>query len=349
MKKLLPFFLTLWATFAQANVPCTLPFNLQNATTADATQAMANYDAIITCLTNAAAAGVNSDITSLLGLSTPLSSASGGTSSFIGGTSTGSSTAQAVTVTPSSFSLTAGYKVSLTVGFSNSGALTLNVNSSGNLAVFRHTQLGASAFVGGEWVAGQRVMVEYDGTQWQWVGVPPVNVGMVFDHAGGSCPGGTINANNQTVSRTTFAALFTVIGSTWGNGDGVTTFNVPDLRNRATFGQDQNVGGFSNRITVAGNNFDGTVVGNVGGLQNHTMTLGDLVAHNHTITDPGHVHSYTTTLAAGGSTSSYSTNGTLSTPNTGSSVTGITINNAGSTTPFTILAPAAIVSKCVQG
>ena len=62
-----------------ANVPCSLPFNLQNNTVADATQVMANYNAIITCLGSAAAAGVNSDITRLNGLSTPLSPSEGGT------------------------------------------------------------------------------------------------------------------------------------------------------------------------------------------------------------------------------------------------------------------------------
>ena len=54
---------------AQAGVSCSVPFNLQNGTTADATQVMANYNALIACLANAAAAGANNDITSLLALS----------------------------------------------------------------------------------------------------------------------------------------------------------------------------------------------------------------------------------------------------------------------------------------
>jgi microcystin-dependent protein len=63
---------------AQAGVPCSLPFQLQNNQIADATQVMANYNAIITCLQNAAAAGSNSDITALNALSTPIPPASGG-------------------------------------------------------------------------------------------------------------------------------------------------------------------------------------------------------------------------------------------------------------------------------
>jgi len=167
MKKLLPFFLTLWATFAQANVPCTLPFNLQNATTADATQVMANYNALVTCLTNAAAAGVNSDITNILGLTTPLSVSQGGTSSFIGGTSGGSANAQTVSVTPSTYALVTGYRGNFTAGFSNTGAATLAVNATGVLNFFNQTIAGPVAMTGGEIVAGDRVEFIYDGTQYQ--------------------------------------------------------------------------------------------------------------------------------------------------------------------------------------
>lgn len=74
-KLLLGFLLSLWASIASAGVPCTLPFNLQNNTIADATQVMANYNALVTCLGNAAAAGANSDITALFGLTTPLTNA----------------------------------------------------------------------------------------------------------------------------------------------------------------------------------------------------------------------------------------------------------------------------------
>lgn len=57
----------------QAGVPCSVPFNLTNGTTADATQVMANYNAILSCLsTSAAANGSNNDITALNGLTTPL-------------------------------------------------------------------------------------------------------------------------------------------------------------------------------------------------------------------------------------------------------------------------------------
>jgi len=53
----------------------------------------------------------------------------------------------------------------------------------------------------------------------------------------------------QAISRSTYASLFAVIGTAWGAGDGSTTFNLPDLRGRSLFGQD-NMGGVpANRLT----------------------------------------------------------------------------------------------------
>lgn len=60
--------------------------------------------------------------------------------------------------------------------------------------------------------------------------------GMVFDYAGSTAPSGFLLCYGQAVSRTTFAQLFTVIGTSYGVGDGSTTFNVPDLRGVVTAG-----------------------------------------------------------------------------------------------------------------
>ena len=180
---------------------------------------------------------------------------------------------------------------------------------------------------------------------------------MALDYTGAAAPSSQwALAAGQAISRTTFAAYFSLVGTTYGAGDGSTTFNIPDLRGRTVFGVDNMGGSAANRITVAGGNFDGTVLGGNGGAQNHTLTTAELAAHNHTatstVTDPGHTHTYTTTLSAGGATSSYSTNGTLSTANTGSSVTGITVGtttaNAGSGNAHTILNPAIMLNKIIR-
>jgi microcystin-dependent protein len=276
---------------------------------------------------------------------TPIAPAFGGTARFTAGTSSGSANAQIVTPTvPATFGLTIGNQVSFTAGFSNSGPTTAAVGITAATNVFRRTQLGISPLVGGELVAGQRVTIEYDGTQYQLISGGPYYVGSVYSWAGTTCPAGSFNANNQTVLRS--SDLGTVMGTTFGVGNGSTTANVPDLRGRATYGQDQ---GGSGRITVAGGNFDGTVLGNSGGLQNSTA----LIAHSHGTTESPHSH---TTAGIVGSSGGANVSTAIGTPwlsgatLTSSAVsTGLAVNSAGSGSSYSILAPALVVTKCVQG
>jgi microcystin-dependent protein len=94
----------------------------------------------------------------------------------------------------------------------------------------------------------------------------------------GAIPSKWLLCDGQRVSRTTYADLFSLIGTIYGVGDGATTFNLPDFQERSPMG----VGG----III-------TAIGNVGGSNNHILTTAELPAHNHAITDPGHIHSIT--------------------------------------------------------
>ena len=66
--------------------------------------------------------------------------------------------------------------------------------------------------------------------------------GMVVPYAGAAAPDGWLLCQGQAVSRTTYAQLFSVIGTTYGSGDGSTTFNLPDMRGRVAVGSDANWG-----------------------------------------------------------------------------------------------------------
>lgn len=57
-----------------------------------------------------------------------------------------------------------------------------------------------------------------------------INIGCVVWCAGNITPAGTLYCDGSAVSRTTYAELFSAIGTTYGAGDGSTTFNLPDLR-----------------------------------------------------------------------------------------------------------------------
>lgn len=61
-------------------------------------------------------------------------------------------------------------------------------------------------------------------------------VGSIKMHGGSAVPTGWLECNGAAVSRTTYSALFAVYGTTWGVGDGTTTFNLPDLRGRSPIG-----------------------------------------------------------------------------------------------------------------
>jgi len=74
-----------------------------------------------------------------------------------------------------------------------------------------------------------------------------ISAGAVAYFAMSSAPTGWLKANGAAVSRTTYATLFTAIGTTFGNGDGSTTFNLPDLRGEFLRGYDDSRGVDSGR------------------------------------------------------------------------------------------------------
>jgi microcystin-dependent protein len=107
--------------------------------------------------------------------------------------------------------------------------------------------------------------------------------GAVMPFAGSAAPSGWLFARGQAVSRTTYAALFTAISTTYGVGDGSTTFNLPDLRGRVAAGRDDMGGSAANRITSGGSGIVGTTLGATGGTETHTLTTAQLASHSHTI------------------------------------------------------------------
>lgn len=109
--------------------------------------------------------------------------------------------------------------------------------------------------------------------------------GSVQAFAGSSAPSGWLFCFGQAVSRTTYADLFTAIGTTYGSGDGSTTFTLPDMRGRAVFGKDDMGGSAANRVTNGVSGITGTSLGASGGDQNmHGHT------HTTTVNDSGHSH-----------------------------------------------------------
>lgn len=92
-----------------------------------------------------------------------------------------------------------------------------------------------------------------------------IPVGTISPYGGSGVPTGWLLCNGQAVSRTTFAALFAILGTAYGAGNGTTTFNVPDLRQRFPLG-----------VAASGT---GNTRGATGGAIDHTHSLDTATAH----------------------------------------------------------------------
>jgi microcystin-dependent protein len=121
--------------------------------------------------------------------------------------------------------------------------------------------------------------------------------GIISAYGGTAAPTGWLLCYGQNVDRTTYADLFTAIGTTYGVGDGSTTFTLPDIRGRVVAGQDDMGGSSANRLTNQTGGLDGDTLGATGGTETHTLTTAQLAAHTHTwsgttSSNGSHTHTY---------------------------------------------------------
>jgi microcystin-dependent protein len=93
--------------------------------------------------------------------------------------------------------------------------------------------------------------------------------GIISMYGGVNSPTGYLFCNGQAISRTTYSRLFSVIGTIYGNGDGVNTFNVPNLQGRVPVGLKPTETIFN-------------TLGNIGGTGAHTLSIDEMPAHTHT-------------------------------------------------------------------
>ena len=133
--------------------------------------------------------------------------------------------------------------------------------------------------------------------------------GTILDFGGSSVPTGYLACNGNAVSRITYSRLYSAIGTTWGAGNGNTTFNVPNLIRRTTVGS----GGDATAVL-------GSSVGSVGGSESHTLTTNQMPGHTHAGSSGSagsHSHGSGTLSASSAGSHSHGS-GTLSSASAGS-------------------------------
>lgn len=186
-----------------------------------------------------------------------------------------------------------------------------------------------------------------------WMVDSEIPTGTIFHFAGASIPTGWLLCDGSAVSRTTYAELFSVIDTTWGAGDGESTFNLPDFRGRVIVGT-QGPGGNSQPTLPLGDD-------SYGGEQEHTLLEAELAEHDHggqtAENSVSHAHATPadTTVEAPGSTLNVVTSGGTGV-SFGSQTTGNesaehvhAIPTDGSNTPHNNMQPfgaATIIIKC---
>lgn len=194
-----------------------------------------------------------------------------------------------------------------------------NVSASGNVTATGAVN-GATATISGAISAGSMSVGGLAGTV--------VPAGTVLPYAGSAAPTGFLIADGSAVSRTTYATLFGLIGSTYGAGDGSTTFNLPNLKGKFPVG-------------LNSSDTDFAALGNGGGAKSHSHALSSNGWADIYITGSA-IHerqtaatSWTDTTSASGVTGT----GTSSASTTGAQLGGATDTSTGTTAlpPFIAL------------
>lgn len=121
----------------------------------------------------------------------------------------------------------------------------------------------------------------YNGTEWvdltksSGSNNSGVAIGTIVNWPSNSLPVGWLKCDGSAISRTDYSSLFSIIGTTFGAGDGSTTFNLPNITDKNILG-------------------NGTL-GQLGGNNSVTLTTDNLPSHTHTFTGKAHTHSFSAT------------------------------------------------------
>ena len=109
--------------------------------------------------------------------------------------------------------------------------------------------------------------------------LPP---GVIVPYGVTAAPTGFLLCDGTAVSRTTYSALFAVVSALYGEGNGSSTFNVPDLRGRFIAGWNAGEDALTSTAGASGSMIEGTSIANTGGIQAVQLSVAEMPTHSHT-------------------------------------------------------------------
>jgi len=210
----------------------------------------------------------------------------------------GSSTAYTVTSysTFTSLALMNGQMIAFTPHTTNGATVTLNVDGLGAKPLRPAPSVELQS---GVLIQGTPYAAVYNNSDQVFylfgVGAAPaIPLGSSIDYWGATAPSSHfVLAYGQAISRTTYSTLFSLFSTTYGTGDGSTTFNVPDLRGRVIAGKDDMGGSAASRLTSVGLGVAGTTLGNAGSAESYQLVTANLPPYTPSGTNSGGAASFT--------------------------------------------------------
>lgn len=163
-----------------------------------------------------------------------------------------------------------------------------------------------------------------NGIEWLFQNNNGAPIGTVMMFAGDTAPSGFKICDGSVLSRTTYADLFSVIGTAFGTGDGTTTFNLPNLQSRIPVGLDNN-------------DTDFNTLGATGGEKEHTLTVAEMPSHQHTLQNAN----------SGGSSVPWSSYGVAATSNIGY-YDNVKTDIKGNSQPHNIMQPYLVLNYIIK-
>jgi len=112
-------------------------------------------------------------------------------------------------------------------------------------------------------------------------GLPSMPTGAIITWTVTAAPSGYLTCNGDAVSRSTYSGLFTIVSSLYGDGDGSSTFNIPDLRGKFQAGFRTTVD--TGLTSVTADMVIGTTIGNTGGAQAVSLATAQIPSHAHAL------------------------------------------------------------------